>query len=325
MNRQEEILRVLAPGLRTVLRPLASQWDKIEEIRLRTGQPLTVKTGGRSVFVSQCGNVCDGPCDNGELHRVTMEEIRDTMNLLSSFSRYAFEEKIRQGFLTIQGGHRVGLAGRVIMDQTKIKTISPITCLNIRIARQVIGCAEEILPWLWQTDEKNCFGRCYDTLVISPPGMGKTTLLRDLIRLFSCQGLTVGVIDERSELAACYQGIPQNDLGPRTDVLDGCPKAEGLMMLMRTMSPEIVAVDEVGTEEDHDALEYAMHCGSRILATAHGSSWEEVCRRPILERWLHEGRFGRYVFIEKDVTASYGRYRVYDSDGKIITSVSGKR
>ena len=341
MTKQEEILRVLAPGLRSVLRPLCSQWEDVEEIRLRVGQPLAVTMHGRSVLPGDDGKIynevddnvgiCDRDCNGSGFHRVTIEEIRDTVNLLSSYSRYAFEDKIRQGFLTIQGGHRVGLAGRVILESTDgrgmVKTISPITFLNLRIARQVTGCAEPVLPFLWRTEEKQCQRQVYDTLLISPPGMGKTTLLRDLIRLLSYQGMTVGLVDERSELAACHQGIPQNNLGPRTDVLDGCPKAEGLMMMVRTMSPQIIAVDEVGTEEDHGALEYAMHCGSQILATVHGSSWEELLRRPILGRWLTEGRFGRYVFIERD-GEDHGRccrYRVCDGTGKTITTVESIR
>ena len=329
MSRQEEILRVLAPGLRAILRPLSSQWESVEEIRLRIGQPLILTIGGRSVFVDISGRICtedekgDGENPAGRLHRVTGEEIRDTVNLLSSYSRYAFEDKIRQGFLTIQGGHRVGLAGRVIMDQTTgkglVKTISPITFLNIRIARQRIGCAETVLPWLWKSEQE----RLHDTLLISPPGTGKTTLLRDLIRLLSYQGITVGVVDERSELAACHQGIPQNDLGPRTDVLDGCPKVEGLMMMVRTMAPQIIAVDEVGSQEDHHALTYAMHCGCGILATAHGDGWEEIRQRPILGDWLEERRFGRYVCIEKRITdqPSTHRYRIYDAVGNVVALV----
>ena len=331
MTKKEEILRVLAPSLRGALQHFSADLDGVEEIRLRVGQPLAVALYGRSVFVSDGGGLCDGGalsggselCDGRKLHLVTMEEIRDTMNLLSSYSRYAFEDKIRQGFLTIQGGHRVGLAGRVILEQREdrgsIKTISPITFLNIRIARQVIGCAETVLPLLWKTEG----GQLHDTLLISPPGMGKTTLLRDMIRMLSYQGMTVAVVDERSELAACHQGIPQNDLGPRTDVLDGCPKAEGLMMMVRTMAPEIMAVDEVGTEEDHRALEYAMHCGSQILATVHGSSWEELWQRPILGCWLEERRFGRYIWIEKEVMDQQRRYRyrICDGAGQMIASV----
>lgn len=334
MSRQEEILRVLAPGLRAILRPLSSQWESVEEIRLRIGQPLILTIGGRSVFVDISGRICtedekgDGENPAGRLHRVTGEEIRDTVNLLSSYSRYAFEDKIRQGFLTIQGGHRVGLAGRVILDQSQgvVKTISPITFLNIRIARQVIGCAELILPLLWKMKEEGNCRQLYNTLLIAPPGMGKTTLLRDLIRILSYQGVTVGVVDERSELAACFQGIPQNDLGPRADVLDGCPKAEGLMMMVRTMAPHIIAVDEVGTESDFQAVEYAMHCGCGMLATVHGSSWEEIRKHPILGCWLAECRFGRYIFIEKELIGekSIYRYQVCDGAGKLIASLQNR-
>ena len=342
MTKKEEILRVLAVTLRPILRDFSADLDDLEEIRLRTGQPLAVTQGGRSLFLAEDGRCCDASA----AHLVTVEEIRETMNYVSSYSRYAFEDKIRQGFLTIQGGHRVGLAGRVVLEQgtglSVVKTIAPITFLNLRIARQIRGCGEAVFPWLWERGARQGIQRdvgqgaqqeaekemrqkpseniLQDTLLVSPPGMGKTTLLRDLIRLLSLAGMTVGVVDERSELGACWQGIPQNDLGPRTDVLDGCPKAEGLLMLVRTMSPQVIAVDEVGGREDCQAVEYAMNCGCRILATVHGSNWEELRRRPILGQWLEEGRFGRYVFIEKESeggSVRYG-YRVCDRIGKVL-------
>ena len=320
MEHREEILRILAFSLQAPMRALFEKRNDVEEIRLRAGQPLAVTVAGQNRFVCDDG----GLCDKEHAHRVTMEELRDTVNLVSSYSRYAFEDKIRQGFLTIQGGHRVGLAGRTILEQnvsgSTVKTIAPITFLNIRVARQVVGCAEGVLPLLRREERGTHPPQIYDTLLVSPPGGGKTTLLRDLIRLLSRQGVTVGVVDERSELGACYQGIPQNDLGPCTDVLDGCPKAEGLMMLVRSMSPQVVAVDEVGREADHGALEYAMHCGCRILATVHGSTWEEMRQRPLLGRWLEEKRFGRYVFLEKENGKPDHRYqyRVCDATGKTM-------
>lgn len=302
MTKKEEILRVLAPSLRPLFCRYPADLGQVEEIRLRAGQPLMTTEQGNSVLVS---------IENQE-HVVTVEEVQETMNLLSRYSRYAYEDKIRQGFLTIQGGHRVGLAGRVVMDLQEgrgqllgVKTISPVTFLNIRIARQILGCGEPILPWI----------RGKDTLLVSPPGVGKTTLLRDLIRLLSREGWTVGVVDERSELAACDQGIPQNDLGPRTDVLDGCPKALGMMMLMRSMAPKIIAVDEIGEERDGEALAYAMHCGCHVLATAHAGSWQELKQRPMLSRWWQEGRFECYVFLSKDPNH---RYEIWDKQGERI-------
>ncbi len=308
MTKKEEILRVLAAGLRPIWGTWPADLGSLEEIRLRIGQPLAVTWASRSLFVAEDGQFCEA----SQAHRVTAAEVRETMDYLSSYSRYAFEDKIRQGFLTIQGGHRVGLAGRVVLEAggALVKTIAPITALNLRIARQVPGCGKEVLPWLWEQDG----------LIVSPPGWGKTTLLRDLIRLLSEKGMTVGVVDERSELAACYQGIPQNDLGPRTDVLDGCPKAEGMLMLVRTMSPQVMAVDEIGGREDGQAVEYTMNCGCRILATVHGSSWEELRQRPMFGTWMEEGRFGRYIFLEKtaiDGRSCYG-YRICDREGQTL-------
>ena len=343
---------MLAPSLRLMLQGTGMDWSGIEEIRLRAGQPLSVTWKGRSLFVSSRGVLQER---NGQpslemIRTVTLEEVGQTMDLLSSYSRYAFEDKIRQGFLTVRGGHRVGLAGRVILEQGeisgKVKTISPVTCINIRVAKEVIGCGQTILPYLWKTDRellgdgeegsekeslKEPMGetwkrRIYDTLLVSPPGVGKTTLLRDLIRLLSYEGMTVGVVDERSELAACWQGVAQHDLGPGTDVLDGCPKVSGMMMLIRAMAPQIIAVDEIGEEADHKALECIMCSGCGIMATAHGSSFEELGRRPVLSRWLKEERFGRYVFMEKSKTVEgiVYRYRVCDGAGNLVTIVERK-
>lgn len=315
MTKLEEITRILAVPLRQILNQFPMDFQRMEEIRLRTGAPLAVTYASRSCFLSESGTFCDAR----EAHQVTMAEVKETMDYLSSYSRYAFEEKIRQGFLTIQGGHRIGLCGRAVQESGHVKTISPVTFLNIRIARQVPGCGRDVLPWLWQGD------RLMDTLVVSPPGLGKTTLLRDLIRLLSdgagSRSYSVGVVDERSELAACFQGVPQNWLGSRTDVLDGCPKAEGIMMLVRTMAPQVIAVDEVGSREDCQAIEYTMNCGCRMLATAHGFSLEELRCRPVFDRWVEEKRFGRYVFIEREQDGCF--YRVCDRDG--LTMWRGSR
>ncbi len=310
MSKEEEITRILAVSLRQLLVRLSPDYGRLEEIRLRVNGPLQVACGAGRQFVSDQGRFCG----REEAHIVTPGELRETMEYLSSYSRYAFEEKIRQGFLTVQGGHRVGLCGGVVLDGGRVKTISPIAFLNIRIARQAIGCGRETVLRLWEK------GELLDTLIVSPPGLGKTTLLRDLVRLLSdgegAAACTVGVVDERSELAACYRGVPQNDLGGCTDVLDGCPKAEGMLMLVRSMSPQVIAVDEIGGEEDCRAVEYVMNCGCRIFATAHGIGLKELSRRPVFGRWLAEKRFGRYVLIEREKDAVF--YRVCQADGQTL-------
>ena len=169
-----------------------------------------------------------------EPYLVTREDLKETLEYVSGYSLYAYEDEIRQGFLSVQGGHRVGVTGKVILDGNRIRGMKYISCINVRLAHEIQGCAEEVLPYI-QTREQ-----IMHTLIVSPPRCGKTTLLRDIIRQMSngwgnISGVTVGVVDERSELAGCYQGIPQNDLGMRTDILDGCPKAEGIDVYKRQL------------------------------------------------------------------------------------------
>ena len=231
-----------------------------------------------------------------EAYLVTRDALKETLDYMSSYSLYAFEEEIRQGFITIQGGHRIGIAGKIITDGHGIRSMKFISFINVRLSHQVKGCAGTVLPYLYDRD------MIFHTLIVSPPRCGKTTLLRDIIRQVSNgsrehAGLTIGVIDERSEIGACYQGIPQNELGIRTDILDCCPKAQGMMMLIRSMAPEVVAVDEIGGENDLEALRYVMNCGCRILATVHGNSMEDIREKPGLSSFLQEKRFERYVVL----------------------------
>ena len=218
---------------------------------------------------------------------VKAEDLKETMEYVSGYSMYAFEDEIRQGFITIQGGHRIGLGGRTVVQNQEIRLMKFISFLNVRIAHQIIGCADDLMGFLYQKEAGE--SRFLNTLLISPPRMGKTTMLRDIIRHISwggpgIPGMTVGVVDERSELGACYQGIPQNDLGPRTDILDCCPKVQGMMMLVRSMSPQVVAVDEIGGSEDAKALDYVRNCGCAIAATAHGTSFKDVKEKKDLAR-----------------------------------------
>ena len=278
----EEILSIFPGMLREALAELRVNTNNLQEIRIRAGRPVTVLCGNRE-YIS--GRVTDGA------------QVNEILAYLSSYSLYAYEDEIRQGFLSLPGGHRVGLSGRTVLESRKIKTITEISSLNIRFVHEIRGCADGLLPHLWEN------GRLLHTLIVSAPGRGKTTLLRDCIRQISNGspyngGMTVGVVDERSEIAGSFRGVPGNDVGMRTDVLDGCPKAEGMMMLIRSMSPKVIAVDEIGSSDELAALMTAMHCGCVLLATVHGSSMEELRKKPVLKDMMELKMFERYVVLD---------------------------
>lgn len=248
-----------------------------------------------------------------EPYLVTREDLKETLEYVSGYSLYAYEDEIRQGYMSVQGGHRVGVTGKVILDGDQIRGMKYISCINLRLAHEIRGCADPVMGYI---RKENWTAH---TLLISPPRCGKTTLLRDMIRQLSngfgkIPGVTVGVVDERSELAGCYQGIPQNDLGIRTDVLDGCPKAHGMQMLIRSMSPSVVAVDELGREEDFKAVESVIYSGCKLIATAHGASLEEIFSTPFFGRLRKMKVFERYILLGKEQRAGMIR-GIYDERG----------
>lgn len=310
MEKKDELIKIFSKNIREILRKVPVDFEQVQEIRLRVHAPLLMVYNNREYYISREGRL--GTYIN-EAYIVTKNELRETMEYMSNYSLYAFEEEMKQGFITIQGGHRIGIAGKTIVDDCGIRTMKFISFINVRMSHQIKGCATEVLPYLYEQ------GEFLHTLIISPPRCGKTTLLRDLIRQISNgneehEGITVGVIDERSEIGACYQGVPQNDLGIRTDILDCCPKAKGMMMLIRTMSPRVIAVDEIGSREDLEAMEYVMNCGCKLIATVHGSSIEDIKQKPVLRKLVQERIFERYIILN-----SKGRIgnidQIYDNRG----------
>lgn len=294
MDFGESLLALLPEGWRACLLRTPSQTlAQVQELRIRQGQPILAYGifGERVLTLGGLGE------EWRNIVTAQPEQIRHFLATISQNSIYALEAELRSGYVTMQGGHRIGLSGRAITENGRVRTLKYISGFNIRLARQVIGCARELLPHLFTAGGQLC-----STLLIAPPQGGKTTMLRDLVRSLSwgadCpRAYKLVVVDERSELAACYQGVPQLDIGPRVDVLDACPKAEGMMMALRSLSPEVLITDEIGRREDAEAIEEALHSGVTVLATAHGSSWEELLRRPALKDLLLRGSFARFVVL----------------------------
>lgn len=272
--------------------------EEIEEFRLKVGAPFIVYGGGESFFVTGDGHLSR---DRTRAYVVTREDAEKALQLMCDCSVYSIEDELREGYITIRGGHRVGVVGKAVTEGGRVRTIKDISGLNIRVSRQVIGCADSLMPHILRGGDG-----IYNTLIISPPQCGKTTLLRDIIRQLSdgipalgFTGMKVGVVDERSELAGCYQGIPQNSIGIRTDVLDACPKAQGIMMLIRAMSPMVIATDELGRPEDLLAIEDAVRAGVNIITTVHGWNLEDAMQKPVIGKLLRDGVFERAVVLSR--------------------------
>lgn len=285
----KKIIEYFPDKLQNILfEKIKSNEEKLEEIRIRNQRPIILKFNSEEVVIK---------------YIVNSEEIINTLQLICENSIYSYQKQISSGFITLQGGHRVGLVGSCVIENNKIININYINSFNFRIARQAIGCSNNILKHILDIEKNNVF----NTLIISPPGFGKTTLIRDIARQVSSgiseygfKGITVGIVDERSEIASLYKGVPQNDVGIRTDVIENISKSVGIKILVRSMSPKIIIADEIGIYEDIDAINYALCSGCKGIFTAHGSYLEDVYKNPVLKKLIDTHIFERLIFLDKD-------------------------
>lgn len=314
---KNEVYDYLSLKLRSIFNEMESV-PNIHEIRIRVGQPLMINTASGEFFISASGNLCD----IGQAYIVKDRDIKEIVEYISNYSPYAYEEELRNGYITISKGNRIGVCGKAVVGNDGVTTIRNISSLNIRMSKEYIGCSDKYIELLYE-NSKLCH-----TLIISPPCCGKTTLLRDIIRNISDgygnrKGMTIGVVDERSEIAACYEGVPQNNLGIRTDVMDACPKAYGILMLIRSMGPKVIAVDEIGNKEDVKAIEYSINCGCKIIATIHGDSFDELKQKNVMASLLENKIFQRYIIMSN--LPKMGTIReIYNGEGKLIWSIPTK-
>lgn len=246
--------------------------NNIEEIRIRTAKPVILKNNTEEKLVD---------------YITSSETVLQILQKICDNSLYSYQNQICEGFITIKKGHRVGITGNAVIKDGKVITLSYISSLNFRIARQILDCSNKALKYILNNN------KIWNTLIVSPPGLGKTTLLKDIIRKISngipemnFKGITCSVVDERGEISATYKGISQNDLGIRTDVIDNIPKALGMKMLIRSMSPKVIIADEIGSKEDIEAIEYAVSSGVNGIFTAHGESLEQIKENPILNQLI---------------------------------------
>lgn len=293
----------ILPNTITSIIEKAKKIDSLQELRIKTEKPLLIYSGNSEIETD---------------YIVTKEDIKTILQRISNYSIYAFEEEIKQGYITIKGGHRVGICGSCVIDDRKVRTIKNIASFNIRICREVLECSNNIMKFIVNDKE------ILNTIIISPPKCGKTTLIRDISRNISnglkadgtnLNGIKVCIVDERSEIGACYNGIPQMDVGLRTDILDNCPKSEGIMMAIRSMSPDVIVCDEIGTYKDVESILMAMNSGVKLITTIHGYDIEDLHKRPVFKEILENHVFERAIVLSGSQGVGTVEY-IYDFNKK---------
>lgn len=263
--------------------------NELEEIRIRVSKPIILKLANREKIIN---------------YKVSTQDILKILENITENSLYSYQKQICSGYISLKGGHRVGITGNVVMEDEKVININYIYSLNFRIAKQVLGAADYIKEKVIENNN------IYNTLIVSPPGAGKTTILRDLIRQIS-KNKTIGVVDERGEIAAMYKNEPQNDMGLKVDILSNVSKDIGIRMLVRSMAPDIICADEIGTKNDVEAIKYAVTSGVKGIFTAHGNNIESIKNSPILKELIEIKLIDRIIFLDK-----YNRNKIIIEDLK---------
>lgn len=288
MNNILSLINYFPLQIRDKILKYRDKFNMLEEIRIKTNVNIILKIGQADIIVDYITN---------------QDELLQILQTICDNSIYSYQSQICNGYITLKGGHRVGITGSTVIEDGKVKNITYIYSLNFRVAKEIIGCSESIIKDILKLEENTI----YNTIIVSPPGRGKTTLLRDIVRQISngipklgFKGINVGVVDERDEISAMYKGIPQNEIGIRTDVLSNIPKAIGMKMLIRSMNPKVIVADEIGTEDDAKAINYAVCSGVKGIFTAHGESIEDILVNPILSKLYNLNVFELLLFIDEN-------------------------
>lgn len=322
MKNVETIKNLFPEEFHELLNGLPGIIDRLQEVRLRVNCPFIFIVNRQEFYPDRSGKLSSDVSRAAVLNK---EEMTAIFNHICNYSPYAYENQIRQGYLTVAGGHRIGVFGQTVMEEGRVTLIKQVQFLHIRVVHEIRGVAKEILPYLYQGSH------FYNTLVISPPGAGKTTMLRDIARMVSDgnryhAGMQVCIIDERSEIAGSFMGVPQNHVGIRSDVLDGCPKAIGMLMAIRAMGPQVIVVDELGLEADYEAILCASSCGIHLLASIHGNDLSDIYQRCRDKRNIFREVFQRYIVLnwEKNQSGFEQRWQIFDEEGKPVAHKTGE-